>query len=103
MSNSRVLSIEVQQTNGRDVVGVLKAASEERGDTLGTCFSLTHGSSFSLFAATIFRALEDEDAGVSIRHPGPVTLGSLKQHAAVPLSQLKVTIEWGIKCEFLGV
>ena len=67
----------------RDVVGVLKAASEERGDSLGTCFSLTHGTAFSLFAAQIFRMLEDEDPSVSVRHPGPVTLGSLKQHAAV--------------------
>jgi len=65
-----------------DVVGVLKAASEERGDSLGTCFSLTHGTAFSLFAAQIFRMLEDEDPSVSVRHPGPVTLGSLKQHAA---------------------
>lgn len=67
----------------RDVVGVLKAASEERGDSLGTCFSLTHGSAFSLYAAQIFRMLEDEDPSVSVRHPGPVTLGSLKQHATV--------------------
>ena len=69
---------------GRDVVGVLKAASEERGDSLGLLFSLTHGTAFGLFAAQIFRALEDEDASVTVRHPGPVTLGSLKQYAAVP-------------------
>jgi hypothetical protein len=68
---------------GRDVVGVLKAASEDRGDSLGMLFSLTHGTAFGLFAAHIFRALEDEDASVTIRHPGPVTLGSLKQYAAV--------------------
>lgn len=68
---------------GRDVVGVLKAASEDRGDSLGMLFSLTHGTAFGLFAALIFRALEDEDASVTIRHPGPVTLGSLKQYAAV--------------------
>lgn len=67
----------------RDVVGVLKSASEERGDILGTCFSLTHGTAFSLLAAQIFREMEDEDPSVSVRHPGPVTLGSLKQHAAV--------------------
>ena len=76
---------------GREVVGVLKAASEERGDILGTCFSLTHGTAFSLFAAQIFRMLEDEDLSVTVRHPGPVTLGSLKQHAAVsplPLTHL---------------
>jgi len=66
-------------------VGVLKAASEERGDVLGTCFSLTHGTAFSSFAAQIFRMLEDEDPSVTVRHPGPVTLGSLKQHAAVSL------------------
>jgi hypothetical protein len=71
------------QSNDRDVTGVLKAASEERGDVLGTCFSLTHGTAFSLFAAQIFRMLEDDDPGVTVRHPGPVTLGSLKQHAAV--------------------
>ena len=65
------------------MVGVLKAASEERGDSLGTCFSLTHGTAFSLFAAQIFRMMEDEDASVTIRHPGPVTLGSLKQNAGV--------------------
>jgi centromere protein I len=69
---------------GRDVVGVLKAASEDRGDSLGVLFSLTHGTAFGLFAAQIFRALEDEDASVTVRHPGPVTLGSLKQYAAVP-------------------
>jgi hypothetical protein len=64
-------------------VGVLKAASEERGDTLGTCFSLTHGTVFSLFSAQIFRNLEDEDVTVGFRHAGPVTLGSLKSHSAV--------------------
>jgi len=62
---------------------VLKSMAEERGDVLGTCFSLTHGTAFSLFAARIFRMLEDEDPNVTVRHPGPVTLGSLKQHAAV--------------------
>jgi hypothetical protein len=62
---------------------VLKSMAEERGDVLGTCFSLTHGTAFALFAARIFRMLEDEDASVTVRHPGPVTLGSLKQHAAV--------------------
>lgn len=64
-------------------MGVLKSASEERGDSLGTCFSLTHGTAFSLFSAQIFRMLEDEDASLSFRHAGPVTLGSLKSHAAV--------------------
>jgi centromere protein I len=73
----------LSETNRRDVVGVLKAASEERGDILGTCFSLTHGTAFSLFAAQSFRKLEDDDPSVTVRHPGPVTLGSLKQHAAV--------------------
>ena len=62
---------------------MLKSMAEERGDVLGTCFSLTHGTAFSLFAARIFRMLEDEDPNVTVRHPGPVTLGSLKQHAAV--------------------
>lgn len=105
-------------------MGVLKSASEERGDILGTCFSLTHGTAFSLFAAQIFRAMEDEDPGVIVRHPGPVTLGSLKQHAAVPpqhppkhISLLlfdKVStrfvvfcgvanfIEWRVECELFG-
>lgn len=84
MSNSRVLPTPYfLRLIGREVVGVLKAASEERGDILGTCFSLTHGTAFSLFAAQIFRMLEDEDPNVTVRHPGPVTLGSLKQHAAV--------------------
>jgi hypothetical protein len=69
------------------VVGVLKAASEDRGDSLGLLFSLTHGTAFGLFAAQIFRALEDEDASVTVRHPGPVTLGSLKQYAAVRPSE----------------
>jgi len=88
----------------RDVVGVLKAASEERGDSLGTCFSLTHGTAFSLFAAQIFRMLEDEDPSVSVRHPGPVTLGSLKQHAAVKSRCLPSTDveERGTEHKFLG-
>jgi len=106
----------------RDVVGVLKSASEERGDTLGTCFSLTHGTAFALSAAQIFRAMEDEDAGVAVRHPGPVTLGSLKQHAAVllPFSLHKpicptsgyllrrfllarrLILEWRIECQLFG-
>ena len=73
-------------------MGVLKAATEERGDVLGTCFSLTHGTAFSLFAAQIFRTLEDEDPSVTIRHPGPVSLGSLKQHAAVRTLKVKETI-----------
>ena len=47
--------------NSREVIGILKTAAEERGDSLGTCFSLTHGSAFSLFSATIFRKLEDDD------------------------------------------
>ena len=64
-------------------MGVLKSMAEERGDILGTCFSLTHGTAFSLYAARILRTLEDEDTSVTVRHPGPVTLGSLKQHAAV--------------------
>ena len=83
MSNSRVSPKSSSKANNRNVVGVLKAASEERGDSLGTCFSLTHGTAFSLFAAQIFRMLEDEDPSVTVRHPGPVTLGSLKQYAAV--------------------
>jgi hypothetical protein len=83
MSNSRVSPKLCSKANNRDVVGVLKAASEERGDSLGTCFSLTHGTAFSLFAAQIFRKLEDEDPSVTVRHPGPVSLGSLKQYAAV--------------------
>ena len=66
------------KANNRDVVGVLKAASEERGDSLGTCFSLTHGTAFSLFAAQIFRRLEDEDPSVTVRHPGPVYFGKFK-------------------------
>jgi len=66
-----------------DVVAALKIASEERGDVLGMGFSLTHGSAFALFAAQVFRMLEDEDPKVTVRHPGPVTLGSLKLHAAV--------------------
>jgi centromere protein I len=73
-------------TDDRDVVGVLKAASEERGDILGTCFSLTHGTAFTLFAAQSLRTLEDEDPSTTVRHPGPVTMGSLKQHAAVHLT-----------------
>jgi hypothetical protein len=87
MSNSRVPPkpppFSFVGLTGRDVVGVLKAASEDRGDSLGVLFSLTHGTAFGLFAAQIFRALEDEDASVTVRHPGPVTLGSLKQYAAV--------------------
>jgi hypothetical protein len=78
-------SPQEKRANPRDVVGVLKSASEERGDSLGTCFSLTHGTAFSLFSAQIFRMLEDEDASLSFRHAGPVTLGSLKSHAAVSL------------------
>ena|ERR1700694_296201 len=81
----------------RDVVGVLKSASEERGDTLGTCFSLTHGTAFSLFSARIFRRIEDEDEDVTFRHAGPVTLGSLKLHAAVYLLN-GVDLEWWIEC-----
>jgi len=65
------------------VVAVLKAASEEREESLGLLFSLTHGTAFGRFAAQIFRALEDEDPSVTVRHPGPVTIGSLKQYAAV--------------------
>jgi hypothetical protein len=90
MSNSRVSPKLSSKPNNRDVVGVLKAASEERGDILGTCFSLTHGTAFSLFAAQIFRMLEDEDPSVNVRHPGPVTLGSLKQYAAVVLLEALV-------------
>ena len=86
----------------RDVVGVLKSASEERGDSLGTCFSLTHGTAFSLFAAQIFRKLEDEDPSVAIRHAGPVTLGSLKILAAVRNFWGLTDLEWGVECQFFG-
>ena len=76
----------------------MKSAAEERGDSLGNCFSLTHGTAFSLFAAKIFWMLEDEDPGVNVRHPGPVTVGSLKQHAAVhPLLEMTLMIEWWIE------
>lgn len=93
MSNSRVSPRKLSsKANNRDIVAVLKAACEERGDSLGTCFSLTHGTAFSLFAAQIFRRLEDADPRVTVRHPGPVTLGSLKQYAAVrPLEVLVLT------------
>jgi centromere protein I len=84
--------------DSRDVTAMLKAAAEERGDSLGMCFSLTHGSGFSGFAARRLRALEDEDETVSVRHPGPVTLGSLKQYAAVtPTREGKLIIERGVE------
>jgi centromere protein I len=89
----------LENINHRDVVGVLKSASEERGDSLGTCFSLTHGTAFSLFSAQCFRIIEDEDPNVTFRHPGPVTLGSLKLHAAVPPTAFDIIdLEWWIEC-----
>jgi hypothetical protein len=71
------------------VVAVIKAACEERGDLLGTCFSLTHGGAFSLFAANAFRKLEDEDPRVTVRHPGPVTSASLRKYIAVIIALKK--------------
>jgi hypothetical protein len=48
----------------------------------------------------VFRALEDEDSSVRMRHPGPVTMASLKQNAEVPFSTNEVDLEWGFECEF---
>jgi centromere protein I len=59
----------------------LRAAAEERDQTLPTLYSLSHSTVFAALSIQAFRRLEDQavEAGqdISLRHAGPVTQRSL--------------------------